>query len=110
MQYPEKLKEEFEDSKGVIRIVNRKKLPTQWQKEKGQKDKQRYTKHTYKTKDPVTQTPLKTVLFNTYISFVLIRTFRVSWISTDGSRDYHCINICISFLFLSYVVMLCRAH
>ena len=105
MQYPEKLKEQFEDNKGVIRIVNRKKLPTQWQK-----DKQRYTKHTYKTKDPVTRTPLKTVLFNTYISFVLIRTFRVSWISTDGSRDYHCINICISFLFLSYVVMLCRAH
>jgi hypothetical protein len=32
---------------------------------KGQKDKQRYTKHTYKTKDPVTRTPLKTVLFNT---------------------------------------------
>jgi hypothetical protein len=34
MQYPEKLKEKFEDSKGVIRIVNRKKLPTQWQKDK----------------------------------------------------------------------------
>jgi hypothetical protein len=33
---------------------------TQWQKEKVQKDKQRSTKHTYKTKNPVTQTPLKT--------------------------------------------------
>jgi hypothetical protein len=42
---------------------------TQWPKEKGQKnrqhngqkkkDKQRSTKHTYKTKDPVTQTPLR---------------------------------------------------
>ena len=33
---------------------------TQWQKEKVQKDKQRYTKHTHKTKDRVTRTPLKT--------------------------------------------------
>ena len=33
---------------------------TQWPKEKVQKDKQRYTKHTYKSKDRVTRTPLKT--------------------------------------------------
>jgi len=33
---------------------------TQWPKEKGQKDKQRSTKHTHKTKDRVTGTPLKT--------------------------------------------------
>ena len=33
---------------------------TQWPKEKVQKDKQRSTKHTYKTKDWVTRTPLKT--------------------------------------------------
>ena len=33
---------------------------TQWQKEKVQKDKQRSTKHTYKTKDRVTRTPLTT--------------------------------------------------
>jgi len=33
---------------------------TQWQKEKVQKDKQRSTKHTYKTKDRATRTPLKT--------------------------------------------------
>ena len=33
---------------------------TQWPKEKAQKDKQRSTKHTYKTKDRVTRTPLKT--------------------------------------------------
>ena len=33
---------------------------TQWPIEKGQKDKQRSPKHTYKTKDPVTRTPLKT--------------------------------------------------
>jgi hypothetical protein len=33
---------------------------TQWPKEKVQKDKQRSTKHTYKTKDRVKQTPLRT--------------------------------------------------
>jgi hypothetical protein len=33
---------------------------TQWPKEKVHKDKQRSTKHTYKTKDRVTRTPLKT--------------------------------------------------
>jgi hypothetical protein len=32
----------------------------QWPKEKEQKDKQRSTKHTYKTKDRVTRIPLKT--------------------------------------------------
>jgi carbamoylphosphate synthase small subunit len=32
----------------------------QWPKEKVQKDKQRSTKHTHKTKDRVTRTPLKT--------------------------------------------------
>ena len=33
---------------------------TQWPKEKVQEDKQRSTKHTYRTKDRVTRTPLKT--------------------------------------------------
>ena len=33
---------------------------TQWPKEKGQKDKQRSTNHTHKTKDRVTRTTLKT--------------------------------------------------
>jgi len=33
---------------------------TRWPKENVQKDKQRSTKHTYKTKDRVTRTPLKT--------------------------------------------------
>ena len=36
------------------------KQTTQWPKEKVQKDKQRSTKHTHKTKDRVTRTPLKT--------------------------------------------------
>jgi hypothetical protein len=33
---------------------------TQWPREKVQKDKQRSAKHTYKTKDRVTRSPLKT--------------------------------------------------
>jgi hypothetical protein len=33
---------------------------TQWPKEKVQKDKQRCTKHTHKTKERATRTPLKT--------------------------------------------------
>ena len=33
---------------------------TQWPKERVQKDKQRSTKHTYKTKDRLTRTPPKT--------------------------------------------------
>jgi hypothetical protein len=32
---------------------------TKWSKEIGEKDKQRSIKHTHKTKDRVTQTPLK---------------------------------------------------
>jgi len=36
------------------------KQTTQWPKEKVQKDKQRSTKHTYKTKDQVTRPPLET--------------------------------------------------
>jgi hypothetical protein len=32
---------------------------TQWPREKVQKDKKQSTQHTYKTKDPVTRTPLK---------------------------------------------------
>jgi hypothetical protein len=42
---------------------------TQWPKEKGQKDKQRSTKHTYKTKDRVTRTPLKTAKPSTVPQF-----------------------------------------
>ena len=50
--------EEFEDTKVVIRICKSKKYRQHNdQKKKVQKDK-RSTKHTYKTKDPVTQTPL----------------------------------------------------
>ena len=37
---------------------------TQWPKEKVKKDKQRFTKHTHKTKDRVTRTSLKTAGVN----------------------------------------------
>ena len=39
---------------------------TQWPKEKVQKDKQRCTKHTHKTKDRVTRTPIKTYQIPNY--------------------------------------------
>ena len=38
----------------------RRRTDNTWPKEKVQRDKQRSTKHTHKTKDPVTRTPLKT--------------------------------------------------
>jgi hypothetical protein len=48
--------QEFEDTNGAIRICISKKN----RQHNGQKDKQRSTKHTHKTKDRLTQTPLKT--------------------------------------------------
>jgi hypothetical protein len=51
--------EEFADTKRVIRIRKSKGQTRQWPKEKEQKDKQRSTKYTHKTKDRVTRTPLK---------------------------------------------------
>ena len=52
--------EEFEDTKGGIRIRIPKRTYNTIGIEKGQKDKQRSLKHTYKTKDRVTRTALKT--------------------------------------------------
>ena len=46
-------------SKSVYHYIEEEQT-THWPKEKVQKDKQRSTKHTYKTKDRVTRTPLKT--------------------------------------------------
>ena len=55
------MQEEFEDTKGAIRFcISKKNKQHNGQKKKVQKDKQRSTKHTYKTKDRVTRTPLKT--------------------------------------------------
>jgi hypothetical protein len=53
--------EEFDNTKGVIIIRKSKKCRQHNdQKKNKQKDKPRSTKHTYKTKDRVTRTPLKT--------------------------------------------------
>ena len=43
---------------------------TQWPKEKLQNDKQRSTKHTYKTKDRVTRTTLKPGVFIQYCIYM----------------------------------------
>jgi hypothetical protein len=40
-------------------FVNLRRTNNTMEKEKGQKDKQRSTKHTHKTKDRVTRTPIK---------------------------------------------------
>ena len=50
------IEEEFEDTKGVIRI----RISKKERQHNGQKNKQRSTKHTYKTKNRLTRTPLKT--------------------------------------------------
>ena len=55
-----RLQEEFEDTKVVIRIgISKKNRHHNGQKKKIQKDKQRFTQLTQKTKDRVTRTPLK---------------------------------------------------
>ena len=55
------VKKSLKITKGVIRIhIPKKNRQHNGQKKKVQKDKQQSTKHTYKTKDRVTQTPLKT--------------------------------------------------
>jgi hypothetical protein len=51
-----RIQEEFEDTKGVIRIQTLMKN----RQHNGQKKKYKRTKHTHKTKDRVTRTPLKT--------------------------------------------------
>jgi hypothetical protein len=57
-QYFAMHKDEFEDTNQNPYIEEEQTM--QWPKEKVQKDKQRSTKHTHKTKDQVTRTPLKT--------------------------------------------------
>ena len=61
--------EEFEDTKGVIRIrISKKNRQHNGQKKKVQKNKQRSTKHTHKTKDRVTRTPLKSERVSSFCS------------------------------------------
>jgi hypothetical protein len=47
---------------------------TQWPKEKVQKDKQQSTQHTYRTKDRVTRTPLKT---GGELRIIGVQTFKI---------------------------------
>ena len=55
------MEDEFEDNqRGNQNPYIEEEQTTQLPKEKVQKDKQRSTKHTYKSEDRVTRTPLKT--------------------------------------------------
>jgi hypothetical protein len=60
IQYTTILYEEFEDTKGIIRICISKKNRQHNGQKKKYKRTQQSTKHTHKTKDRVTRTPLKT--------------------------------------------------
>jgi len=51
----------------------------QWPKEKVQKDKQRSTIHTHKTKDRVTRSPLNTCYSHAYAVILPIVTFNNSY-------------------------------
>ena len=70
--------------KGQSESIFRRKETPQWPKEKVQKDKQRSTRYTYKTKDRVTRTPLKT-------GGELRCSGRVS--SSCSTSDTRCVNI-----------------
>ena len=59
--YTRSSSEEFEDTKGAIRIrISKNNRQHNGQKKKGQKDKQRSTKYKHQIKDRVTRAPLKT--------------------------------------------------
>ena len=53
-------KEEFEDTKGAIKTVYRRRTDNTMAKRKSTKLQTTITKHTHKTKDRATRTPLKT--------------------------------------------------
>jgi hypothetical protein len=95
------MQEEFEDNKRVIRIRNSKNRQHNGQKEKGQKDKQRSTKHIHKTKDRVTRTPLKT-------RDELRCSGRVSCsCPTSGTRRVDLSSIYIRFFLYSWLTRCC---
>ena len=69
--------------RGNLNLYIEEEQTTQWPKEKVQKDKQRSTKHTYKTKDRVIQTPLKTggelrVMLCNYVIITSIQMYQCS--------------------------------
>jgi hypothetical protein len=60
----------------------------QWTKEKVQKDKQRSTKHTHKTKEQVTRTPLRIDVVVFYFCFLFcfcIALFVLLWVRACGA-------------------------
>ena len=86
--------EEFEDTKGVIRIRNRKTNNTMQQWRKGQRNKQRYTTHTHKTKDRVTRTPLKPATKSgTPVLLLWVQSGDKSCMENEPVRDYDKRNI-----------------
>ena len=72
----------------------------QWQREKVQKDKQQSIKHTRKTKDRVTRTPLKTAycINSPQISNSNIMN------SVTVTQMYHFNNTCIIYMTLSAII------
>ena len=81
---------------------------TQWPKENVQKDKQRSTKHTYKTKDRVTRTPLKmfrkiysNFLFQyTHLAITTMTYTHLSSSLADTEYVLAPINVTITLLFM----------
>jgi hypothetical protein len=68
---------------------------TQWPEEKAQKDKQRSTKHTHKTKDRIKRAPLKVTVLQvftfqyetTFVRILALETTVLSWSHvTVGNR------------------------
>jgi hypothetical protein len=73
----------------------------QWPKEKVQKDKQRSTKHTHKTKDRVTRIRQKRSLFDHYIVYPsLIDSFCVSLLTSSNFSDVICTYVLMAVYWL----------
>ena len=86
------LKKSLKIPKRQSESVNRKVgQTTQWPKEKLQKDKQRSTKHTCKTKDRVARTPLKTGGELRCSLNLKLPSFSFFWVHDAGSpRNMSC--------------------
>jgi hypothetical protein len=76
---------------------------TQWPKEQVQKDKQRSTKHRYKTKDRVTRTPLKLCFWSTKYA---MQKFNV--LLCDLKHRYRSVHVHIStfVVFMTHIIIL----
>jgi hypothetical protein len=91
----------------TVNIVNpyiEEEQTAQWPKEKVQKDKQRFTQHTYKTRDQVTRTPLKTGGELSCSERVSSSCSTSDTRRVDGFSSFSLIVICFIFL------QLCEKH